>query len=213
MTPAAESGLALRLAGPAVAGSTRLLHGTPAQALDALARVLEREVCMTPVRRLADRGVWEPRRDLIGGVLRSLRGDTGLRMLRSTAGISAAAMAVDEGRTLVRVEADLAARRRQRLTAGTVATVTGALAGASAAGIGSLVVADAFTAILAPVAALPLAAGGAAAWLLARGHRQDVARVTEGLERLLDRVEAGAPPAAAPPGLLEMLDGVRRALG
>jgi hypothetical protein len=206
---AAAGGMAARLAGPTVAGASRVLPVAPAVALDRLTRVLEREECMVTVRRTAERATWELRRDLVGGVMRGIRGSTGLRALRAAGGISAAVLPLDEQRTLVRVEADLRERRRGRLVAGTATATTGVLAGGAVVGAG--LVANAVLALLVPVAAIPVLAGGGVAWALARGHRGDVARVTEALDRLLDRAESGEG-AAGSGTLLDLLGGVRRAL-
>jgi hypothetical protein len=210
---AGSQGVAGRLAGPTMAGASRVLAVAPAVVLDRLARVLERDECMVTVRRTAERAAWELRRDLVGGVMRGLRGTTGLRALRSTGGVSAAVLPLEEGRTLVRVEADLRERRRGRLVAGTATATTGVLAGGAVVGAG--LVAHAVLAVLLPVAAIPVLAGGGVAWALARGHRGDVARVTEALERLLDRAETGEGLAGGSTAgsLLDLLGGVRRAIG
>ena len=210
---AGSQGMAGRLAGPTMAGASRVLPVAPAVVLDRLARILERDECMVTVRRTAERAAWELRRDLVGGVMRGLRGTTGLRALRSTGGVSAAVLPLEEGRTLVRVEADLRERRRGRLVAGTATATTGVLAGSAVVGAG--LVANAVLALLIPVAAIPVLAGGGVAWALARGHRGDVARVTEALERLLDRAETGEGlgGGGSAGSLLDLLGGVRRAIG
>jgi hypothetical protein len=200
-----------RVAGPGVAAAARIVPGTPTAVLAALARVLERDECMTTVRRLADRAAWEPRRDLVGNLLRGLRTSGGTQALRAVAGVAAAVLPVDGERVLVRVEADLSARRRQRLAVGGVTAGTGAMAAGTVTAIG--LATNVFVGVLVPIAIIPAVAGGAAAWALARGHRADVARAAAALEALLDRVEHPAPaPEPALGGLREMLDGVRRAL-
>lgn len=207
-----ETGLAGRIAGPAAAGASRVVALAPAVVLERMARVLEREECMVTVRRTADRATWELRRDLVGGVMRGLRGGTGLRALRSTEGVSVAVLPLEEGRTLVRVEAGLGAQRRQRLTVGGVVAGSGVLAAGTIAAVGAAT--NVMPEVLAPAALLPTAISAVAGWAVARSHRRDVARAQEALDRLLDRVESdpGAPPA---PSLLEQLlgGGVRRALG
>jgi hypothetical protein len=213
-----EHGLAVRLAGPGRIGAARVIAGTPGEAMARITRLLEREECMRSVRQLPDRGSWEPRRDLIGNLDRAFRRGGGTPALRTVASLVAVVLPVEEGRVLVRFEADLSASRRQRLAVGGVTAASGALAGASLLTMG--VVADALMAVVAPLAALPLLAGGGTAWALARGHRARLARTHEALEQLLDRVEHAPPPSSAPgararatPSLIQVvLDDVRRAL-
>ena len=209
----AEHGLAARLAGPGHVGVARVVAGTPEEAIARLARLLEREECMRPVRQLPDRASWEPRRDLLGNLDRALRRGGGTPALRAVAGLAAVALPVEPGRALLRLEADVSAGRRQRLVVGGVTAASGAVAGASLLAVG--MVADAMLALVAPLAALPMLAGSGTAWALARGHRTTLARTHDALERLLDRVEhAPGAPEPRPSGTLrELLDGVRRSLG
>lgn len=210
-------GLAAWAAGPGHVGAERVVAGSAAAALDAFGAWLEREEGMRLARRVGEQAAWEPRRDVLGNLARGLRGG-GSRALRRAALVSAVALPAGEGRVLVRVEADVTGARRQRLAAGVVAAGGGVAAGGSILGLG--VVAHALLAVVAPVAVIPVLAGGAAAWALTRGQREAVARTQAALEQLLDQVEtrlAAGPPSAAPrpataTGLLDMIDGVRRAL-
>ncbi len=218
---AGEGDLATRIAGPAHAAAARAVAGTPGAVIEALGRWLEREECMQLVRRTADAGAvyaaWDARTDFVGNLTRGLRLGGGTPGLRRARGVRAVALPADTGRTLLRLELDLGGARRQRLTAGGVAAGGGVLAGTGMLGAG--VVAHALLAVVAPVAAVPVLAGGAAAWVIARGHRDAVARGGAALEALLDRVEGGlaGPAASSRPGeraagLLDAIDGVRRAL-
>jgi hypothetical protein len=214
--PAAERGLAARVAGPAHVGAERVVAGPVARALDALGGWLEREEGMRLARRSGAHAAWEPRRDVLGQLARGLRGG-GSQALRRVPLVSAVALPAGDGpsgeeRVLLRVEADLSPARRQRLAAGAVVAGSGAAAGGAILGVGA--VAHALVAVVAPLAAIPLLAGGAAAWALGRGQRSAAERTRAALEQLLDRVEAD-PPAAPPPraaALLGVLDEVRRAL-
>jgi hypothetical protein len=227
---ASERGFAARVAGPAVVGAERLVAGPAARAVDALGAWLEREECMRLVRRTGAAGPlgaaphagllaeWEPRRDVLGNLARGLRGG-GTAALRRVPLVRAVALPAGGGadgdeRVLVRVEADLAPQRRQRLAAG-VALAGGGAAAGGAVIAGAAIVAKGLLLLAAPAAAVPLLAGGAAAWALGRGQRDAAERAREALERLLDRAEGPAlapPPAARAAALLDALDGVRRAL-
>jgi hypothetical protein len=174
-----------------------------------LTQWLEREELMQQVRRLSDGGVWAPRRDVVGNLVRGLRrgGTPGLRTL---AALGAAVVPLDDGRALVRLEADVSSGRRQRLVVGGITAATGALAAGTLLSLG--IVADALMTVLVPLSAFPALAGGGTAWALARGHRATVARTQVALERVLDQVEHGAPdPSPIASTLREVLDGVRRA--
>ncbi|HEY0780121.1 MAG TPA: hypothetical protein VGD56_19300 [Gemmatirosa sp.] len=218
---AGEGDLATRLAGPAHAAASRVVAGTPAAAIDALGRWVEREECMRLARRTADGSAvyaaWDARTDFVGNLTRGLQLGGGTPGLRRARGMRAVALPADAGRTLLRLELDLGGARRQRLTAGGVAAGGGVLAGSGVVGAG--VVAHALLAVVAPVAAVPVLVGGVAAWAIARGHRDAVARGGAALEALLDRVEGGLAgtgasvgPGERAAGLLDVIDGVRRAL-
>jgi hypothetical protein len=217
-----EPGLAGRVAGPALVAAERVVAGPAARAIDAIGVWLEREECMRVVRRTGTPGAgvhaeWEPRRDVLGNLARGLRGG-GSEALRRVPLLRAVALpaggdpAGDE-RVVLRVEADLAPARRQRLTVGAVVAGSGVAAGGSILGLG--LVAHALMAVVAPLAVVPVLAGGAAAWALGRGHRAVAERTQVALEQLLDRAEAptaGGAAAARPGGLLDALAEVRRAL-
>jgi hypothetical protein len=222
-----DRGFAAWVAGPGIVGAERVVAGPAgasdaglqAAALDAVGDWLEREEGMRLCRRTGDaagaQAVWEPRRDLLGNVARGLRGG-GSPTLRRAGQLRAAALPAGAGRVLVRVEADLSGARRQRLAAGAVAAGGGAAAGGSLVVLG--VVAHAVVGAVAAVAAAPVLAGGAVAWAIARGQRASAGRTRVALERVLDAAEtrlAAGPPPARPPagaGLLDVIDGVRRAL-
>ncbi|MGZ8379161.1 MAG: hypothetical protein ACXW61_17210 [Gemmatirosa sp.] len=204
-----ERGLAVRMAGPAQASASRLIAGDAATILARLTQWLEREECMTLVRRMQGGGVWEPRRDLVGNVLRGLRGGS-TPALRTVAALGAAVLPVDETHTLVRLEADVSAGRRQRLLVGGVTAASGALAGGTILGLG--IVAGALLPVVVPLAFVPALAGGGTAWALARGHRTTVSRAALALERVLDHLEHESPPPPRASTLRDVIDGVRRSL-
>jgi hypothetical protein len=205
-----ERGLAVRMAGPGQATASRLIAGDAPTVLARLTRRLEHEECMALVRRMQDGGVWEPRRDLVGNLLRGLRGGASTPALRTVAALGAAVLPVDDTHTLVRLEADVSAGRRQRLLVGGVTAASGALAGGTILGIG--VVAGALLPIVVPLAVVPALAGGGTAWALARGHRATVARAALALERVLDHLEHEPPAPPRAPTLRDVIDGVRRSL-
>ncbi|GLC27071.1 hypothetical protein [Roseisolibacter agri] len=208
--PHDETGLAARLAGPGRASASRLIAGSAPAVLAQLTQWLEREECMRLVRRMRDGGVWEPRRDFVGNLLRGLRGGGPTPALRTIAALGAAVVPVDDTHTLVRLEADVSAGRRQRMLVGGVTAASGVLAGGTILGVG--VVAGALLPVVIPLAALPALAGGGTAWALARGHRATVDHAVRALEHVLDQLEHGVPTTARPATLRDVIDGVRRSL-
>lgn len=205
----AESGLAARLAGPGWAAASRIITGTRPRVAGALDQWLESEACMQVQRRQTERTIWEPRRDMVGNLRRGFRGGDA----RAFQGVSALVVTVTEAgenRSLVRLDADLTQRRRQRLVLSGVTASSGAVAGAAMLGVG--VVAHALLAVVVPIAIVPVAAGAGAAALIARGHRATAEGVQTALERLLDRLEHGELPPARTSPLLDVLQEVRRAL-
>lgn len=204
-----EHGLAARVAGPGTAAAARVVPGSRAQVAAALDRWLDREACLRVLRRYGERTVWEPRRDVIGNLRRGFTGgDAGA--LRGVTALAVTTVDAGDGRTFVRLDADVHRGRRQRLAVGGVAAGGGAMAGAALFGVG--VVAHAALLVLAPIAAVPVLAGAGAGWALARGHRAAVERVQTVLEHLLDQLEHGELPGARATPLLDVLQEVRRAL-
>jgi hypothetical protein len=98
--------------------------------------------------------------------------------------VAATAVAVDAERVLVRLEANLANVRLQRIASGGVMTGSGALAS------GILVVLG----FLPALAVLPAAVALGGGYVVARSHAPLVARAQLALEQVLDRLERGELP-------------------
>ena len=145
-------------------------------------------------RHLGDRIVWEARRDIFGTLRRALDfGGRDYALIRAYE-VSATVLAVDEGRVLVSLEADLRGYRRR------LAMRVGELGVLGAAVTGSLFVIGVMAAVsVAPVILLP--AGGAVA--VSRIQHQSVTRSQLALEQLLDRLERGE--FGKPPSVIGLL--------
>jgi hypothetical protein len=195
-----ESGVAARLAGPAQAVASRVVNGTPAAVLAALDAWMQREECLQVKRRYGERLTWERRRDLMSSVMRGMNlGGRGYALARATE-VGATVTAVDASRVLVRLDADLALSRRQRLAGGGVA-VGGGVASGGALAVTALV-ANASLLVL-PLALIPVALGAGIGYAVARSHRGAVTRLQVALEQVLDRLEHGELKRA--PSLLDVL--------
>ena len=180
--PPDEGGLGARLFGGARVGASRTVPGRPKDVLEAIDTWMQRQECLQTKRQFADRIVWEARRDLLGTVRRVFNVGGRSYALSRAFEVAATAVAVDTGRTLVRVEADLVPYRR---------SLARQSAGVSALGVASAgaLVALHFAALVAAAPAVLVAAG---ALYGARSLNHRIASAAQlSLEQLLDRLERG----------------------
>lgn len=176
-----EQGGMARMFGTARVHATRTVHGSTESVFRALDSWMQREESMQVKRRLADRMTWEPRSGFITEVRRGLNiGGFGYHLSRA-AEVAATVVPVDGERVLVRLEADLANVRVQRVAAG------GAVFGGGAIGAGVLLALGFF----APIAAIPAGVAAIGGYFVARSHKPLVTRAQISLEQLLDRLERG----------------------
>lgn len=176
-----ESGALARFAGVSRVIATRVIPGAPASVLASLDTWMQKEECLTIKRRFPERIVWEEHRGFWMQMRRSL--DMGGRryVLARADEVSATVVPVDEQRSLVRLEADISNIRTSRVAGAGAATFFGAAAGGTLLAIGFF-----------PIAAvLPVVAGGAIGYGVARSHRGVAARAQLALEQVLDRFDVG----------------------
>lgn len=188
-----EQGVLATLYGSATASAQRTVRGTPAQVLRALDDWMQRQESLTVQRyHSTERIVWEARRDIVGIVRRTVSG-RGHALSRAT-DVAATAIALDDARVLVRLDARLAGYRAL------MAQQNVAVAGAALVGGGVLAVLSfPLLAIAAPVAVLvPVGFG-----IARTSQHRTVQRAQLALEQVLDRLERGE--AGRPPTLLSML--------
>lgn len=196
-----EGGAAARLFGPRVVHATRTVPGTPTSVLALLDVWMSRDECLQSRRRFPDRATWEPRRDLMGSLRRGLNlGGRGYALTRA-AEVGATVVTVDEGRALVRLDADVSPSRNARVQGAVATTATGVATGGTLAVLASMVVVGtaAAAAAVATVAALPVVAGVGISYAIARGHSGTAARVQLALEQILDRLEHERGAVRLPP--------------
>jgi hypothetical protein len=170
-----ETGAVARFAGVARVIATRVVVGTPAW--------MQREECLTIKRRFADRIVWEEHK----GFWTQLRRGMDMRgrryMLARAHETAATAVPVDDQRSLVRLEADLANVRTGRLAGAGASTAVGVAVGGTLLALGFF-----------PIAAIaPVLIGAVTGYGVARSHRGVAARAQLALEQVLDRVETREP--------------------
>lgn len=197
-----ETGLAARIAGPALIGASRIVKGNVPGVLATIDDWMRRGECMQPRRRQADRLSWEPRRDMLGRMKMGLNlGGSGYNLARAQE-VAATAVAIDAGRVQVQLIADVGAARRSRLMGGSAVAGAGALTGGGIMSL-LLVAPDPAIAVISAAAALVTGAGAFGGRAVARTHMVTARRVQVGLEQLLDRLEHGElQPAPDPRQLL-----------
>ncbi len=182
------------LTGSSTVSAERVVRGTAENVFAALDVWMQKEEWLQIKRQFPDRIVWEARRDFEGGVRRLLNvGGRGYSLSRAT-DVGATVVPADEGRVLVRLDADLSGNRR--------AAVGGMLAATSVGAAGTVVALVLHIAAVAVPA--PLLGFWAVGYFAARTtHGRAVARVQLTLEQMLDRLERGE--RADNPSLLRML--------
>ena len=190
--PAFESGILAGLYGSSGASAQRTVRGTPAQVLKALDDWMQREESLMPQRYFSDRVIWEARNDFMGHMRRAVSG-RGHALMRAT-NVGATAIALDDARVLVRLDAHLGGYRALMAKQNFVVTGAGVVAGGVLATLSfPVLVALAPVAVMAPIG-----------FAMARAsHSQSVLRTQLALEQVLDRLERGE--AGRPPSLLSML--------
>ncbi len=182
------------LMGTAVVSAERTVRGTAPEVFAALDVWMQKEEWLQIKRQFADRIMWEPRRDLEGNVRRFLNvGGRGYALSKATE-VGATVVPADEGRVLVRLDADLRAHRRHALAGIAAATSVGAAAGVIA-------VALHFALFVVPIPLIGL--GGISYGAARASHGAAMGRAQLTLEQMLDRLERGE--RADNPSLLRML--------
>ena len=194
---AEETGVEARVMGPAAVSATRAISHPPEAVLAALEEWIVRDYRMIPKRRFGNRRTWEPRGGIFAELDRSLRGNQAAAALMKAGEVAVTVSPIGDGRTAVRLDADLLRQRSQRRTGGLALGVTGLVLGTVPVVLG---------AVLAPIAMLPLfllfgtaplvgmSVGG---WAMLKSHRQQAERTQLALEQLLDRLEHTPLPRAS----------------
>lgn len=194
--PETEQGVAAKLFGPGSASAARTVNGTPADVLRSVDEWMQREECLKVKRRFTDRITWEPRRDFLGNVKRGLNlGGRGYSLTRATE-VAATVIAVDERRSIVRLDADLSGTRSARASAGITSAGLGAVGAATVAAVAVVANVALVPALL--LGAVPIMIGGGVGATIVREHERNAARVQLALEQVLDRLEHGDAAQSAP---------------
>lgn len=178
-----DPSLVSRLVGSAIASAERTVPGTPGEVLDALDQWMKRQEFLQLMRRLPSRLSWEPQRDLVASVTRSVERVVGGRehAFARAAEVSAFVSAVDATRVHVRLDADLSPVRTGVMWGGAGLGLAGGVATAVLLALSVVPMVA-----VAPVVVLPAVGLG-----VAQSFRRPVARAQLALDQLLDRLESG----------------------
>lgn len=179
----------VRVAGPTTVSASRTIPGDPDAIVAYLDAHMQRDECMQVQRRFADRVTWEARNDWVAAIKRGLRAGGRSYQLSRARQVAATVVPVDDSRSLVRLDADLGPSRSNVVRAGGAVTATGVVAGGTF--VAGATLAHVALGLAIGLAAFPVAAAGAGAYMMLRRHHGFAERMTLALEQVLDRLEYG----------------------
>ena len=179
----------VRVAGPTIVSASRTILGEPEAMIAYLDSYMQREECMQVQRRFTDRVTWEARNDWVAAIKRGLRSGGRSYQLSRAGHVAATVVPVDENRSLVRLDADLGPSRTNVVRVGGAVTATGVVAGGTIVSVAAIT--HVALALALGVAAFPVAAAGAGAYMVLRRHHGFADRISLALEQVLDRLEYG----------------------
>ncbi|MDX1578902.1 MAG: hypothetical protein R3266_10470 [Gemmatimonadota bacterium] len=197
-----EDSLPQRLWGPALIQASRVVPGDRAEVQGRLREYLRLGESLRQVRDRPGLSFWEPASDLISQIRRGLDiGGHGFALARAKR-IEVAIQALEPGRSLVTISADLRNQRAEHAGG----WYTGA--GLTTAGVTAGLVAGAGAPLL---LVLPLVAGtafGGGTWLARRTLRGEREKIELAVQGLLDRLESGGDISAGrSSGLMDRIQG------
>ncbi|MDP3774558.1 MAG: hypothetical protein Q8Q85_09855 [Gemmatimonadales bacterium] len=185
----AEKGFLARWLGPRLVSAGRVVPGDKATVEAALNHWMAEGEAMAIKRRLPDRTVWERQKGFFAEMKRGLGvGGKNYHLARAL-DVAVGVAQLEDGYCHVALTADLSAMRSRAAGAGL--TAAGALGVVGVGTIWLLTITGGVPALIALVAAVPLAAGAASPVLAARMQKSRNARMQLALEQVLDRLEHG----------------------
>lgn len=194
---AEEQGLEARVLGPASVTAARVISHSPEQVIAAVDEWMEREYRFAPKRRFGNRRTWEPRTGALHKLDQTLRGNTAVKSLTRATELALTVSAVGDGRTAVRLDADLGVQRRTRRNGGVAMAATGGTLSTVPVILGALLAPAAMLPLFLGFALVPLLGFGVGSLQLMRGYRAQAERAQLALEQVLDRLEHAPLPRSA----------------
>jgi hypothetical protein len=195
-----ETGVEARVLGPAAVSSARAVPHPPEVVLAALEEWMKTEYRMPAKRRFGNRRTWEQRTGVFAELDRGLRGNHAATTLTRADEVAVTVSAVGDGRTAVRLDADITDMRGKRKLTGLIMGALGLALGTVPVVLGSVLAPLTMLPLFLGFATIPVLALGIGGWAVMKGHRKQAERAQLALEQLLDRLEHGAMPRAALPG-------------
>lgn len=177
--------------GPTVASSSRVVRGSPQEVMALLDAWMQKEELLRVRRRFGDRITWEARRDFVGALQSSFNIGGRPFALTGAAEVGAHVVAVDQGRVLVRLDADFSPSRRRSVGWAAATAGLGVTSGAGILALGSLAPEVAGLLIGGAIGTATTLAGGLISAAVAKAQRSKIARGQLALEQILDRLEHG----------------------
>lgn len=194
--------------GPEAIETTRVVPGSPDNVLRRIDEWMQQRELLRERRRLPNRLTWERRRDLLSEVQSSFNLSGRSLALKRADEVGATVTALDDQRTLVRLDAGFAEARRKLalgsgLGGGAVMLIALGLVGFVAMVGGGFGIAE--VGILAVMASIGVGIVG----LAARAMRRRIERAQVALEQVLDRLEHGAATPSGNP-ITDLLSSLSR---
>lgn len=195
-----ERGVEARVMGPAAVSATRAVPHPPEVVLAALEEWLRTDFRMLPKRRYDNRRTWEKRSGVFAELDRSLRGNQAAATLMRATEVGATVSAIGDGRSAVRLDADISHLRSQHKVGGIGLGIGGLVIATVPVVIGSVLAPLTMLPLFIALGTLPGAGMGIGGWAVLKAHRKQAERAQLALEQLLDRLEHGPLPRGALPG-------------
>jgi hypothetical protein len=186
---AEETGRLARIMGPGTVSATRVVPQTPDTVLAALDEWMRNEYRLIAKRRFGLRRTWEPKGGVFAELERGLRGNQAAASLMKATELAATVSGVGDGRTVVRLDADLTGPRTSKRNGAIAMESVGVALGLVAVTLGGVLAPAAMLPLFLAIGAAPVIGMSAGALAVLKSHRGHAERAQLGLEQMLDRLE------------------------
>ena len=188
---ATDRGFLVNLAGPRRLSAERTVAGKQGDVEQMLSYWMTEVELLTVKRRYQQHTSWEPRKDWLTTIKRSLGVGGRQYAFTRVREVLGRVQRLEDDWCHVTLICDMSNMRAERLGAGALFLGAG----------GTMTVIAGVLGVASAVAAVPIVAGTAGGWAIARSHRPQVERIHVSMEQVLDRLERGeiTLPKGPPP--------------